>query len=162
MAINGLGVTQIQIYQVAVSNRSGTVNFLDNSFASSVLDSSPLKRLLNRVRNLLGGRSRNGNSLACLPVQAITLRDAIGLANSRLVNFLQMDIQGHERPVLMEFFKSRDRGTIQVQEFLVGTHGRDIHNDCRKLFIENQYTILADAAVCEGQPDGMLQCHRES
>jgi FkbM family methyltransferase len=154
--LNGLGDLGIQIHQIAVSDRSGMVNFLDNSFASSVADISHWRFLINRMRGILSGRFMGHAPVARFQVPAKTLCDAIKLIARSSVDLLQMDIQGHECAVLMDFFKHNKKEKKHVQEFLIGTHGQSIHFSCRELFLKNGYALLADSPICDTQPDGIL------
>jgi FkbM family methyltransferase len=154
--LNGFRESDFNIHQVAISDRAGTVRFLENSYASSIDDSNPLRRILNALRKIVLGRPSKKPAGGAICVQSVTMGGAFALAAREKIEFVQMDIQGHELPVLREFFHSHSN--LQALEFLLGTHGPHIHPHCLGLFAKNNYRIIADIPSCEGQPDGIIHC----
>jgi len=158
--LNGFRESDFHIHQVAVSDRTGTARFLENSYASSIDGSNPLGRILDALRQIASGRRPQKTAAGTIHVRSVTLGGAFALAGRGKIEFVQMDIQGQELPVLREFFASRSQ--FEAVEFLLGTHGPHIHPRCLELFARNDYRTLADMPSCEGQPDGIIHCRRKN
>lgn len=154
--LNGLEESSFHIHQAAVSDRIGKVRFLENSFASSIDNSTLAQRIIRKMRYLFSGNKLNQSLNRAFWVHSVTLGGVFGMIALQKISLLQMDIQGHELNVLTEFFNKR--GHFEVSEFIVGTHGATIHSSCRNLLLNNSYRIVADLPTCEGQPDGILDC----
>jgi len=154
--LNELEESSFHIHQAAVSDRFGKVRFLENSFASSIDNSTLAQRIIWRLRYLFSGNKLNQSLNRAFWVHSVTLGGVFGMIAQQKIDLLQMDIQGHELNVLTEFFKRREH--FEVSEFIVGTHGQTIHSSCRNLLLDNSYRIIADLPTCEGQPDGILDC----
>jgi FkbM family methyltransferase len=154
--LNGFQESSFHIHQAAVSDRIGKVRFLENSFASSIDNSTIAQRIIRRMRYLFSGNNLNQSLNRAFQVHSVTLSGVFGMVAQQKIGLLQMDIQGHELNVLTEFFKGREH--CEVSEFIVGTHGSTIHSGCRNLLLSNGYLIIADLPTCEGQPDGILDC----
>ena len=154
--LNGFQESSFHIHQAAVSDRIGTVRFLENSFASSIDNSTIAQRIIRRMRYLFSGNNLNQSLNHSFQVHSVTLSGVFWMLARKKIGLLQMDIQGHELNVLTEFFKGREH--CEVSEFIVGTHGSTIHSGCRNLLLSNSYRIIADLPTCEGQPDGILDC----
>jgi len=154
--LNGLNKSEFKIHQIAVSSKAGTASFLEDSFASSIEDTNWKNRIANAFRFIARGSPPKRKPCRSILVRAVTLGGVFELTARQKIELIQMDIQGHELPVLREFFRSQAK--FAAMEFILGTHGPHIHPKCLQLFIENNYNIISDIPDCEGQPDGIIHC----
>ena len=72
----------------------------------------------------------------------------------RPADLLQMDVQGLEADVLDSGTRSLQAGLVKT--FLVGTHGREVHQKCIDILTEYGYAIELEEAEAKHQPDGMI------
>ncbi len=153
--LNGLREDDFSIHPLAVSARAGRVVFQDSDYASSLVAAAPAGPVKRLLRRLLGP-SRKAGATPRLEVDAITLAGIFQHVPGPALDFLQMDIQGFEQPVLEQYFADPRSGAPRVRAFLVGTHSREIHEACARLFRENGYELLVDEPDTTQQPDGIL------
>ena len=107
----------------------------------------------NLVKKLLGLPLYLPN----IKVQSIPLVGIFDLLKVETIDFVQMDIQGHEQVVLEKYFSDiSSQPNKNIAAFLVGTHSLDIHNACRQLLVDNSYDIIVDEFETKNQPDGIL------
>jgi FkbM family methyltransferase len=136
VALNGLAVGDIQLHEIAIAgNDDAEARLLDDSYGSRLL--APEEAAQGRV----------------VRVGTIPLASLCRTIGPR-IDFLQMDIQGLEWPVLEKFFSSPERSG--VSEFLVGTHSDEIHNAVSELLNRNGYAVTFECARPPGQPDGII------
>ncbi len=115
-----------------------------------------MKRL---AKNLLKRTLRKPIDPPIISVDSICLSDIFRITGSQNVDFLQMDIQGLEEPVLISYFSGLANTSGSIKSFLVGTHGVRIHENCRNLFKKNGYILKHDEEDTKNQPDGIIYCH---
>ncbi len=152
--LNGFTNEDFKIYDMAVSTKSSKVVLKDQDYGSYVIRNSP-KRLLKDFLRRIVGKQIDQSSIF---VDAILLSDVFRLVGRRDVDFLQMDIQGHEETVLATYFSDIANTSGCIRSFLVGTHGDRIHENCRNLFINNGYILKIDEPDTKNQPDGIIYC----
>lgn len=137
MGLNGLAEGAFQFVHEAISATPGELEFVDASYGSYLL-----------------GPGKNGKNASVEKVQAITLPQ-LCRSLSQPVGLLQMDIQGEELNVLRHYASEHpDGGTIR--QFLIGTHGKELHVACRRILQQMGYAIFADDPKPAHQPDGIL------
>lgn len=142
MKLNGFSDKDFSIHEVAVSTAPGRAFLKDESYGSLLV--------------------RDAGGPSVIEVEAIGLGDVFDLIMEQDVDFLQMDIQGHEEAVLNAYFsRERTRAGV-IQSFLVGTHGAKVHERCRQLFVDNGYVLEIDEQAPVNQPDGILCCRMNS
>ena len=150
--LNRFPLEAFHIHPVAISTSSGTVRFKDETYGSSVVRTN--SSLLCRIRALLN-RNKPGTD-KIIKVRSISMSKIWSLTGLAEIDFVQMDVQGFENEILSQFFADRDAWQSPVRSFLIGTHSRNLHAACRKLFTENGYTVIIDEYETSGQPDGIL------
>lgn len=136
--LNGFRKEDFVVYNFAVSSTSTVVALKDHSYGSYVM-TGPVDE-------------------TSIPVDAILLSEIFGLIGTRVIDFVQMDIQGHEESVLKAYFSRNITVPGLIQSFLIGTHGHSIHKNCRDLLIDNNYTVKLDEPNTINQPDGIIFC----
>jgi len=156
--LNGWKQDNFFIHGLAVSTIFGKVAFENKSYASSVIH-NPVKLptkiyIKNIVKKLLG----ISPSLSVTEVQAIPMINIFTFTESKTIDFVQMDIQGHEQSVLEKYFSDIGSSDMVIKSFLIGTHGIIIHNTCIKLFENNGYKIVINEFETKNQPDGIIFC----
>jgi hypothetical protein len=88
-----------------------------------------------------------------LIIPTITLDLLVGRIG-RQVDLLQIDVQGLEVEVLKGGTQSMATGS--VRNFLIGTHGLPIHQECVARLRAAGYTIEIDQPDTTEQPDGII------
>lgn len=138
ISLNGFNTTDFMIFDMAISSISSTVGLKDESFGSYVTSGTI--------------------DQSSISVNAIVLSDIFNLIGQQDIDFLQMDIQGHEESVLTTYFSENSQTTGSIKSFLIGTHGDHIHSACRTLFLNNGYKLKLDEPNTKNQPDGIIYC----
>jgi len=154
VVLNGLSPDDFRLYREGVSRSNGYSLFLDKDYGSSILRSqgqatSFRSRLQAAGMVLLALLRMKGYGI----VRTITLdklMDRVG----RPADLLQMGGQGLEADVLSGGRRSLEAG--RVRTFLVGTHGRELHQQCVEILTECGYSIEFENAETKHQPDGIL------
>ena len=156
--LNGFSMIDFAIHSEAIAITERAVNFIDEGYGSALqarprrnLRWMPSKFLFSR--HAAKGEPMKENRSAVAVVKAITL-DSLVSRIGRIVELLQMDVQGLEADVL-----SGGAGTLrsgQVKRFLIGTHGSEVHRKCVKQLRRYNYLIEIDKAETREQPDGIL------
>lgn len=136
MKLNGVCEDDFSIHQVAISTAPGRSCFKDESYSSSLV--------------------RGAEGPLVMEVETIAMNDIFERIQASEVDFLQMDIQGHEAPVLEAFFSGERGPTGLIRSFLIGTHGCPIHDRCRNVLQDNGYIMQIDVPKPSNQPDGIL------
>jgi FkbM family methyltransferase len=159
--LNQLGSHDFSVYNLAVSDHAGESHFEENSYASSIIEEhiqlTP-KALFRKLREKLGLRKVAQSTIR---VPSIRLSDVFSTIGCDRIDFLQMDIQGHELAVWKAYFSAEPAHPDGIASILLGTHGKEIHEGCRRLFKKHGYTIAHDEQETLNQPDGILYCTRD-
>ena len=158
MELNRLASGDFFIHQIAISATSGEVLFHDNSYGSSLLPSPEGFNFLNQLRGIKDALFSRKSKQASFHVQSIRLSEVFALIKKSKINFLQMDIQGFELPVLEKYFEDIAISSNKIESFLVGTHSAAIHASCLNLLRRNGYQIIEDIPESLNQPDGIIFC----
>lgn len=143
--LNGHSANEFTIHSLAVAPGNDDYLLVDRAFGSFLIKPEDV-------------RSRPTH-----PTQSIRL-SAIGtLIGAATADLVQMDIQGLEAAILEEFFSesnSESDRPVEINTFLIGTHGDGIHERCRNALKCNNYKLLHDEANTLNQPDGILAATR--
>jgi FkbM family methyltransferase len=134
LRLNGVdgGVT---IRREAVSSSVGEARFLDRDFSS---------------RLLLAKENENGTAAVATTTMAqVVERDGP-------IDIVKVDVQGNEVNVLAGADGAFDR----IGSWIIGTHGRRIHETCVETLQAAGYEILFDEPQPDGQPDGVVVAAR--
>lgn len=155
--LNGFVEDDFVVHKIAISYSSCEAVFRDNSYGSSLTTEKEAKVSLKRqikdsIKRILG-KPVTGSAFT---VRTIKLSDVFRLIQSDRIDFLHMDIQGFEEPVLNTYFSESGEQCCKILSFLVGTHGPDIHAKCKTLLENAGFQILHDEQDTQHQPDGIL------
>lgn len=156
--LNGYTKDDFSIHELAVSISYDEVPFANESYGSAVVNNSvkpPRKTLLKNIVKKLLGRP---TYMPTIKVKSIPMKDLFDLTKSNSIDFVQMDIQGHEHSVLEKYFSDIDLSQQTIKAFLIGTHGIAIHNACKELLEANNYKMVVDEFETKNQPDGIIYC----
>lgn len=156
--LNRFKMEDFLIHKMAVSTSSGKVSFANASYGSSVLNNSykiPIKTFIKNIAKKLLGISPY---LPTIEVKSIPMINIFDLTKSKTIDFVQMDIQGHEHSVLEKYFSDLGSRDMIIKSFLIGTHGINIHNACKQLLENNEYKMVVDEFETKNQPDGIIYC----
>ena len=155
--LNGFKEQDFTIHAVAISLKTGKSTFKDNSYGSALSSEKKLKpsliRCVKDIINTIMGKPVKGKSIT---VRTLKLSEIFELIQSDNIDFLQMDIQGFEEPVLDAYFSNSIHNGGKIIKFLVGSHGSEIHEKCKKHLENAGYRILHNEPDTDHQPDGIL------
>lgn len=145
--LNGYSHEDFQIHSQAIAPNSETYLLIDRSFGSFLI------------------KPEDARSRPASPIDAFTLSGIGAMIGSPMVHLLQMDIQGLEALILEGFFSESNPGSknsVDIQAFLIGTHGAGIHERCRAALSQNNYAFIHDEFETLNQPDGILAATRSA
>lgn len=166
--LNRLTPGDFSVHKEGISSSEGDQQFIDNGYGSSlygfrsrnVLESvkSLIKRTIKLILTTTGIRRfdlapKGIADNQMITVQTITLDHLMGIVGRR-VDLLQMDVQGAEADILRSSLSTLQSGNIKT--FLVGTHGRAVHQECKGILQEYGYKIEYDEPNPKEQPDGII------
>lgn len=137
ITLNGLSVDHFNIYNIAIAPGGAEYLLVDQAFGSFLV------------------KPEDAQLRTACPIKSIQLSAVDTLIGAHTIDLIQMDIQGLEAAILEDFFSAPDQ-TLKVDTFLIGTHGRDIHEHCRIILKSHKYELLHDEAETLNQPDGIL------
>lgn len=156
LILNGLDPHQINVYMEGVSPLAGEAWLVDQGYGSRLFgqfsNGQSLRKKIKPALHVLLGKIRNKRAIKT-KIQTIPMRKLLARTGED-IDLIQMDVQGLEVEILRSCTEELRSGRIRT--FLVGTHGKDIHQGCLAIFRDNQYEIeyqLADPAL---QPDGII------
>lgn len=144
LLLNNLPTDAIAVSPTAVGATEGTARFAAAGYGS---------RLGVRLRDVVRGRARP------LRVATTTIDGVVASIEPR-VRLVKVDVQGGERDVL-----KGSQATLlgqRVEAWLIGTHSRQLHQDCLKLLADPGYMIERDVEAPAGQPDGIILARRRA
>jgi FkbM family methyltransferase len=162
LTLNAIEGNEITVHPEGIASAEGSASLLNRGYGSRIPRaadeakpslSTRWKALLVRV----GLRDPNRKPPKVLAIQTITL-DTLLQRIGRPVDLLQMDVQGLEADVLNGGIESLRAGRIRT--FLIGTHGREIHQRCMSVLREHGYEVTIDKFETVAQPDGILVATR--
>ena len=149
------------IHDIAVSTNFGEVTFANESYGSSITTASSKVSTVNSVKNIIKKIVGKTPYTPTIIVQSIPMINLFALLKTNTIDFVQMDIQGHEHPVLQQYFSDLNSGETVIKSFLIGTHGIAIHNACKQILESNGYKIVVDEFETKNQPDGIIFCRKD-
>lgn len=168
IVLNEFSEEDFAIYDLAVGSESGMADFVDASYGSSLTlkpngKKPKPKSMKKRVKSLLLKCAGVRKEKPTIEVTTVKMNEIHEVTKSEKINFVQMDIQGAEHVVLRSYFSSqRLHQGEEIWSFLIGTHGKQIHEDCKEMFLEADYKIEHDEQDTKNQPDGILVAVRDS
>ena len=143
---------------------NGRVSFLQKGYESQLLVSKKgqglsnvlAMKLKNIIKTTLGtfGVKRyaagSGTKSEIDTVTMATLMQQVG----RVVDVMSMDVQGLESDILSGGAAVMERGDVKT--FIIGTHGRAIHQQCISMLTNKDYSIEYEEENTQQQPDGII------
>lgn len=159
--LNGLGSDEFVVHEAAISSSEGRETFLEASYGSRIVSDrraltllkarskSVVKRLLGLLRLRSGPVSRQKGTT----IHTITM-DGLMEAVGRSADLLQMDVQGLEADILRGARRTMEAGDVGT--FLIGTHGRRVHEECLQTLQSRGYSIEFEEEETRSQPDGII------
>lgn len=84
-------------------------------------------------------------------VPTTTLAKLVSEASGPL-DLVKVDVQGLELSVL----KGAKPAFGSIRRWIIGTHGKDIHQACAAILTEAGYTLICNESSPHGQPDGVI------
>lgn len=155
--LNDLRVEDFSIHEKAVAFADGLSTFLEQTFGSVVVDSFSLagavtyfKIIIKKMLTLMGIRHFQ---VGASTVQTVSLGTLIKIVDQP-IGLLQMDIQGVEAAVLGG--GTAALASHHIKNFLIGTHGARIHDECVDILRRSGYQIVIADKEVENQPDGLI------
>jgi FkbM family methyltransferase len=164
LLLNGLSEDDFFIHPYGVSGTDGKTTFVAKGFESRVVQDEDsgfsLRRLADRAKDIIKGvlgklgvkryAEGAGEQTVIDTISLDTLVERIGSQ----VDVAQMDVQGLETLILAGGKKSLDDAVIRT--FIVGTHGKRIHDRCIEILRGSGYSIEYEEADTANQPDGII------
>lgn len=138
--LNELSLDEITIHPEAVSSRVGNTNFYPHSYGSSLVSELHVK-----ISNLPPEKQI---SIPCTVLNEIT--KSIG----KVIDLIQVDVQGFEIDVLSGAVEAIKSGVIQ--SWLIGTHSLNLHALCANFLMNHNYKIVFENFNTLHQPDGII------
>jgi FkbM family methyltransferase len=164
LKLNGLSEEDYFIHPIAIGRTEGRVSFLEKGYESQLLVNAGetgmfrlcaqhIKNLLKALLGWLGVKRYAAGLGRKSEVDAITL-DTLVKKVGRQIDLMSMDVQGLEVDILKG--GPATLGSALVKTFIIGTHGKAIHQQCIDLLSTNDYVIEYEKADTVNQPDGII------
>lgn len=160
--LNNLKQQDFVIHKYAVGATEGRTGFLEKGYESQLLAkrdgflrlfSLQLKNLAKGFLGRIGVKRYAAGSGVKKEIETVsleTLQQQIG----QQIDLLTMDVQGLELDIL-----SGGQGVLEradVKTFIIGTHGKAIHQQCLNILTNNDYSIEYEKEDTKHQPDGII------
>ena len=164
LLLNGLTEDDITVHPLGVSGKQGRTVFVAKGFESRVVQdeeqSLSLRRLINTTRDVikvllgkLGVKRYAEGAGEQTVIDSITLDTLVDRVGSP-IDVVQMDVQGLETAILGSGKASLKNSSIRT--FIIGTHGKRIHQQCLDMLTGSGYEIEYEEADTPHQPDGII------
>ena len=162
--LNHLSEQDFSIHQFAVGASNGRVSFLEKGYESQLLVNKEgqgmfhrlamqLKNLIKTVLGSFGVKRYAAGSGRKSEIDTVTLETLVQQLGQQ-VDVMSMDVQGLELDIL-----SGGKGVLEradVKTFIIGTHGKAIHQKCINMLTSNGYSIEFEEEDTQHQPDGII------
>jgi FkbM family methyltransferase len=139
--LNGYSKEDFRIHSLAVAPSTDTYLLVDRAFGSFLV------------------KPEDARSRPTSPIESVTLSGIGAMIGSPVIDLVQMDIQGLEALILEDYVSGSSNGS-DIQAFLIGTHGENIHERCRAALKQHNYGFVHDEFETLNQPDGILAAAR--
>lgn len=156
--LNDFRLEDFLFHQEGISSSEGHSTFLEQGFGSKIVNIIKNKSLKSRIKltiktflTQIGIKHYKLSKIT--KIKTITLdklMDTIG----KSADLLQMDVQGLEVDILNGGLHSLHTGNVKT--FLVGTHGKDRHQECLNILKKYRYAIEFEDGETMKQPDGII------
>jgi len=162
--LNNLKEQDFIIHKYAVGATEGRVGFLEKGYESQMLvnkegcellhlSTLQLKNLAKGVLGRIGVKRYAAGSGRKSEIDTVTLETLVKQVG-RQIDLLSMDVQGLELDILSGGQAILERGDIKT--FIIGTHGKAIHQQCINMLTSNDYSIEYEKEDTQHQPDGII------
>lgn len=161
LALNDLNEDEFELHKEAVSSTNGMVKFIDLGYGSSVYIEkknlkSRIKGIIKKIINNEDKNEKSENNINLYTVKTISLNRLVRNIGSK-VDLLQMDVQGHEVSILKAASSTLRKNL--VNNFIIGTHSKFLHEECIAIFKYHNYVIDFENQDTQHQPDGIIVAH---
>jgi FkbM family methyltransferase len=153
--LNGMRPNDFTIHTEGISVSEGYATFLVDGYGSGVVYPSLKTRIKGVLKKALGAAQSHPRRIVRekTVIKTMTLDKLVNIVR-KPVDLLQMDVQGLELSVLKSGSRSLKAGAVKT--FLIGSHGRQLHQDCLDLLKKYGYTIEFEENDTQNQPDGII------
>lgn len=162
--LNDLSEQDFVIHPYAVSATNGRVSFLEKGYESQLLidkkdqgifqrSSLKIKNMIKTILGSLGVKRYAAGPGRRSETEAVTLENLVRQVGQQ-VDVMSMDVQGLELDIL-----SGGEGVLEradVKTFIIGTHGKAIHQHCITMLSSKGYSIEYEEEDTKHQPDGII------
>lgn len=158
--LNGFHLQDFIIHELAISGSAGRSAMVENAYGSYLTDDCPALSLKRRVTNWMKtavGKTADGP----IQVRTMALPQIHAVTGCNTIHLIHMDIQGYEEPALRAYFSSPPPSQCSIESFLIGTHGKLVHDNCCQILSAANFSILHNEQAPPNQPDGILLASSE-
>ena len=167
--LNNLSIEDFVIHPIAVGATNGRVSFLEKGYESQLLVSNDRQGMIGqmpmKIKNLIKaglgslGVKRYAAGLGRKSeVDTVTL-DKLVKRVGQQVDVMSMDVQGLETDILTGGAGVLERGDVKT--FIIGTHGKAIHQQCISMLTNQDYFIEYEEENTQHQPDGIIVASKD-
>ena len=162
--LNDLADEDFIIHPCAVGALEGRVSFLEKGYESQLLvkkdDEGVIHRSAMKIKDMLkallgsiGVKRYAAGSGTKSETDSVTLETLYNQVGQQ-VDVMSMDVQGLELDILSGGESVLERADVKT--YIIGTHGRAIHQKCINMLQSKGYTIEYDEEDTQHQPDGVV------
>jgi FkbM family methyltransferase len=162
--LNNLKQQDFVIHKYAVGATDGRTGFLEKGYESQLLAKRngygifqlftlQLKNLTKGVLGRIGVKRYAAGSGVKTEIDTVSLETLLNQVGQQ-IDLLTMDVQGLEFDILSGGQGVLDRADIKT--FIIGTHGKAIHQQCINILTNNDYAIEYEKQNTQHQPDGII------
>jgi FkbM family methyltransferase len=162
--LNDLSSDDFVLHPFAVGAKNGRVSFLEKGYESQLLVSKKgqgliylfsmqLKNLVKTTLGALGVKRYAAGSGTKSEIDTVTMETLVQ-SPGQPVDLMSMDVQGLETDILSGGAAVLERGDVRT--FIIGTHGKAIHQQCISMLTSKDYFIEYEEENTQQQPDGII------
>lgn len=164
LLLNELTEVDFVIHPCAVGATNGRVSFLEKGYESQLLINSHdqkvtqqlAKKMKNQIKSVLGSlgvKRYAAGSGRKSETDTVTLEALVNQVGQQ-VDLVSMDVQGLELDILSGGESVLEKAAVKT--FIIGTHGKSIHQQCIDMLKNKNYTIEYEEENTQHQPDGII------
>lgn len=164
LLLNGLTEVDFVIHPYAVGATNGRVSFLEKGYESQLLVNSHdqkvthqlVKKMKNQIKSVLGSlgiKRYAAGSGRKSETDTVTLEALVNQVGQQ-VDLMSMDVQGLELDILSGGESVLEKAVVKT--FIIGTHGKSIHQQCIDMLKNKNYSIEYEEENTQHQPDGII------
>ena len=164
LLLNELTEVDFVIHPCAVGATNGRVSFLEKGYESQLLINSHdqkvtqqlAKKMKNQIKSVLGSlgvKRYAAGSGRKSETDTVTLEALVNQVGQQ-VDLVSMDVQGLELDILSGGESVLEKAAVKT--FIIGTHGKSIHQQCIDMLKNKNYSIEYEEENTQHQPDGII------